>query len=263
MPLTHALLGSTGISVSPIGLGTVKFGRSSGVKYPTPVSVPDDAAAAHLLDRAMSLGINLIDTAPAYGTSESRLGGLLKGQRDRWVICTKVGETFENDQSTFDFSPRAIVGSVERSLQRLATDRLDIVLVHSDGVIEADLIGSKVLPSLAALRQQGKIRAIGASTKTVEGALAALPHCDVLMLTLHPNHLDELPVIEAARLLGKGVLIKKVFGSGHLAGASQRACLDLALGTPGVGSVIIGTTNPQHLESNVQLAAASLARGIR
>ncbi|MCX5690058.1 MAG: aldo/keto reductase, partial [Planctomycetota bacterium] len=108
MHLTHALLGDTGLRVSPLGLGTVKFGRSSGVKYPTPVTIPDDAAAAGLLAKAMSLGINLIDTAPAYGTSEARLGVILKGQRDRWVICTKVGETFENDRSTFDFSPGAI-----------------------------------------------------------------------------------------------------------------------------------------------------------
>lgn len=260
MHLNHAPLGSTGLSVSSLGLGTVKFGRSSGVKYPTPVTIPDDAAALNLLAKARSLGINLIDTAPAYGTSEARLGGLLKGQRDEWVICTKVGETFENDQSSFDFSPEAIVASVERSLQRLATDRLDLVLVHSDGLIEADLLGTGVLPTLARLKQQGKIRAMGASTKTPEGALAALPHCDALMLTLHPEHLADLPVIEAARLARKGVLIKKVFGSGHLAhsSGSQKACLELALRTPGVGSVIIGTTNPAHLESNVAIAAAAL-----
>lgn len=260
MHLRHAPLGDTGIAVSPLGLGTVKFGRRAGVKYPTPVVIPDDAAAATLLSRARSLGINLIDTAPAYGISEARLGALLRGQREHWVICTKVGETFENDCSSFDFSPKAIVASVERSLTRLATDRIDLVLVHSDGRIEADLVGSGVLPTLEALRRQGKIRAVGASTKTLEGAMAALPNCDVLMLTLHPQHLGDLPAIEASRLARKGVLIKKVFGSGHLAQSTdgQTACLELAFRTPGVGSVIIGTTNPDHLESNATIVAGIL-----
>ncbi|MCX5688370.1 MAG: aldo/keto reductase, partial [Planctomycetota bacterium] len=139
----------------------------------------------------------------------------------------------------------------------------DLVLVHSDGLIEADLVGTGVLPTLQLLKQQGKIRALGASTKTPEGALAALPHCDALMVTLHPNHLGDLPVIEAARLQRKGVLIKKVFGSGHLAQSpgSQRESLELALGTPGVGTIIIGTTNPAHLESNVAIAAANRRAG--
>ena len=87
--------GNTGINVSPLGLGTVKLGRNEQVKYPNAFSIPDDQQAGELLELARDLGINLIDTAPAYGNSEQRLGALLKGQRHEWVICSKVGEEFE------------------------------------------------------------------------------------------------------------------------------------------------------------------------
>lgn len=129
----HRPLGNTGLIVSPLGLGTVKLGRDQGVKYPNGFTIPDDAAARALLDQARALGINLIDTAPAYGVSEQRLGPLLRGQREDWVIVSKVGEEFDNGQSRFDFSPAHTRLSVERSLQRLETDRIDLVLVHSDG----------------------------------------------------------------------------------------------------------------------------------
>ncbi|HYM32845.1 MAG TPA: aldo/keto reductase, partial [Candidatus Cybelea sp.] len=126
-------LGRTGLLVSPIGLGTVKFGRNTAVKYPTAFELPGDAAIAALLARASDLGINLLDTAPAYGTAEARLGAALSGQRDRWIIADKAGEEFDGKESRFDFSPSAIVASVERSLKRLRTDRIDVLLLHSDG----------------------------------------------------------------------------------------------------------------------------------
>ena len=95
----HRPLGSTGLRVSPLGLGTVKLGRDQGVKYPQQFRIPDDAQALALLNQARDLGINLIDTAPAYGNSEQRLGPLLRGQRQDWVIVSKVGEEFDDGQS--------------------------------------------------------------------------------------------------------------------------------------------------------------------
>ena len=122
MKTLHGLdrpLGDTGLVVSPLGLGTVKLGRDQGVKYPSGFTIPDDREARQLLDLARELGINLIDTAPAYGRSEERLGPLLRGQRDAWVIVSKVGEEFEGGQSRFDFSPAHTRLSLERSLKRL------------------------------------------------------------------------------------------------------------------------------------------------
>ncbi|HHO58771.1 MAG TPA: aldo/keto reductase, partial [Thiotrichales bacterium] len=65
-------LGATGIDVSVLGLGTVKIGRNEQVKYPEGFEIPDDRAVAGLFEQARSLGINFIDTAPAYGSSEQR-----------------------------------------------------------------------------------------------------------------------------------------------------------------------------------------------
>jgi aryl-alcohol dehydrogenase-like predicted oxidoreductase len=258
-------LGKTGLQVSALGLGTVKLGRDQGVKYPGAYTLPDDRSAARLLDKARELGINLLDTAPAYGSSEQRLGRLLAGQRQHWLICTKVGEEFADGQSRFDFSPEHARRSVERSLLRLATEVLDIVLVHSDGN-DLDIIERMgTLQALAQLRAEGLVRAIGMSTKTVAGGLAAARVCDVVMLAYNPLHREELPVLDACAELETGTLIKKVLGSGHLAGSADQgnkaglqACMDLAFSHPGTGAAIVGTINRAHLEANVAAARRAL-----
>jgi len=248
-------IADTGIEVSVIGLGTVKFGRNQGVKYPHEFALPDEATLADLLALAREEGINLLDTAPAYGTSEERLGHLLAGQRDRWILSTKAGEMFEDGRSRFDFSLNAILTSVEESLRHLRTDYVDILLVHSDGrdleIIEQD----GVLEALLAVKRRGLTRAIGFSGKTVAGALAALEVVDVVMVTLNPASRDGWPVVEAAARRGKAVLVKKALDSGHaaLAGGVEDA-LKLSLTAPGVTSVVCGTINPVHLSQNAALA---------
>lgn len=92
------------MEVSILGLGTVKFGRTAGARYAAPFELPSDDDIAELLATAQSLGINLLDTAPAYGTSETRLGAALAGQRAAWIIATKTGEEFDGVKSRFDFS---------------------------------------------------------------------------------------------------------------------------------------------------------------
>lgn len=149
----------------PIGLGTVKLGRDQGVKYPSGFTIPDDHEAQMLLKLARDLGINLIDTAPAYGRSEERLGPLLRGQRQDWVIVSKVGEEFEAGHSRHDFSAAHTRLSVERSLKRLETDFIDLVLVHSDGNDLHVLNQCDVYPTLADLKREGKIRGFGFQAK--------------------------------------------------------------------------------------------------
>lgn len=240
-------LGASGLEVSRLGLGTVKFGRTESVKYPTPVTLPTDDEARYLLHEASEMGINLIDTAPAYGSSEERLGALLHGQRDRWVLCTKVGETFENGVSRFDFSADATRASVLRSLDRLRTDVLDIVLIHSDGS-DADILQhSGALETLFALKQEGRVRAVGISHKTAEGALLALSlGVDVVMATLNRQYTAELDVIRQAAEQGVGVLIKKALASGH----ARPEDLAFVAEQTGVHSIVVGTTNPAHLRAN-------------
>ena len=261
-------LGKTGMEVSTLGLGTVKLGRNQGVKYPQRFKIPDDKEAAALLALAKDQGINLIDTAPAYGNSEQRLGKLLKGQRHDWLICTKVGEDFIDGQSVFNFSPEYTRSSVENSLRRLDSEVLDIVLIHSDGNDEAILQRHGTLNALAELKKEGKIRAIGMSTKTVAGGLLAAQQGDVVMITWNLNHRDEIPVADYCQQHGKGVLIKKALASGHAivdAAPGDSSCHDpvqqsftMIFAHPGVSSAIVGTINPQHLCANISACGPTL-----
>jgi len=119
--------------VSPIGLGTVKLGRNTGVKYPRAFELPSEADVARLLARALELGVNFFDTAPAYGESEVRLAGFVRAHRGEIVLSTKCGERHEGGRSVWDFSAKALAASVEGSLGRLGTDHVDLLLLHSDG----------------------------------------------------------------------------------------------------------------------------------
>jgi len=262
-PLTLRPLGDTGIMLSPLGLGTVKLGRDRGVKYPQHFNIPDDRAARQLLDQARALGINLIDTAPAYGSSEQRLGELLKGQRQHWVICSKVGEEYIGEQSHFDFSAKHTRASVHRSLKRLNCDYIDIVLVHSDGRDLEIIQHQEVLQELAQLKAQGLIKAFGMSTKSVAGGLAAAQCSDAVMATYNLGYRDEVPVIDYCQTHRRGLLVKKALASGHLASSGAdpvQQSMDLIFAHPGVSSAVVGTINPLHLRANVAAAQRSLAQ---
>lgn len=260
----HRPLGSTGLNVSPLGLGTVKLGRDQGVKYPNGFTIPDDDQARLLLAQARELGINLIDTAPAYGRSEERLGPLLRGQRDHWVIVSKVGEEFEAGQSRFDFSAAHTRFSIERSLKRLETEQIDLVLVHSDGNDLHILEHEEVYQTLEALKQEGKIGGFGLSGKTAAGGLKALERGDCAMVTYNLNEQTERAVIDYAADHGKAILVKKALASGHACLSPGidpvRASFELLFGHPGVSSAIVGTINPVHLAHNVATVAAVLNR---
>lgn len=249
-------LGKTGIEVSVLGLGTVKFGRNEGVNYPQSFSLPCLNEMTALLDLAQSCGINLIDTAPAYGASEEWLGKILKGKRDQWIICTKVGEEFKDGVSFFDFTETAIQKSITRSLSRLDTDYLDIVLVHSNGEDERLIFDYQVFSALEKMKQSGQVRAYGMSTKTIQGGFLAVNLSDVVMVTYNPIYSAERHVIDYASEQGKGILVKKGLVSGHLQRIANqidpvKVCLDFSLSHRGVSSVVVGTLNPLHLKQNV------------
>ena len=252
-------LGTTGIRVSPLGLGTVKIGRDHQVKYPTEFKIPDDQAVIELFELAHELGINTLDTAPSYGNSEERLGKLLPN-RDDWVIVGKVGEEFIDGESHFDFSAAATIATVERSLKRLNRDFIDVVLVHSDGNDMAIIENEAVCDALQELKHRELIKAVGMSTKTVEGGLWCVENMDVVMATYNPAYTNELPVLERAMELNKGVVIKKGLQSGHadttVGGGGVEGALRFLFEQPAVSSVIVGTINPAHLRSNAKIVTA-------
>lgn len=264
--LNYRELANTGINVSPLGLGTVKLGRDKGVKYPQGFTIPNDQEAQTLLHLAQDLGINLIDTAPAYGNSEERLGHLLQGQRSDWVICSKVGEEFDpiSGESEYIFTPEHVRFSIERSLTRLKTDYIDMFLVHSDGSDEAIIKQYGTLQVLEELKAEGKIRASGMSTKTVAGGILALQQSDCAMVTYNLNHQDEAAVLDYAAEHEKGILLKKALASGHICDTPEtdpiKASFDFIFAHPAVTSAIIGTINPTHLRANIKTAEDVLSR---
>lgn len=241
-------LGATNIQLSVLGLGTVKFGRNQGVKYPQTFELPSDQAITDLLALAQSLGVNWLDTAPAYGSSEARLGRLI--QRNDWLIASKVGETFLDGQSYFDFSTPAVTQSLERSLKHLHTDHLDLINIHSDGNDLAILHQTDCLTALQTAKQAGKIRAIGISCKTVEGASAWLPYVDALMIELNPEQREMEEIITLAAKQHVSLLIKKGFGSGHLLKQYSLTALAEFLFQYPITALISGTINPEHLRAN-------------
>ncbi|MFK5985136.1 MAG: aldo/keto reductase [Pseudomonadota bacterium] len=249
-------LGQTDIKVSPLGLGTVKFGRDQQVKYPWSFNIPDDQGVLELLSISRELGINLLDTAPAYGNSEERLGKLLT-QRHDWVIVSKVGESFEQGQSRFDFSATGTQKTIENSLRKLKTDYLDVVLVHSDGDDQKIIEQEDVLVTLQKLKQQGYIRAIGLSTKTTDGGLWTVEHTDVVMATRNSSDHTDDAVLDRALQLNKGVVIKKGLQSGHAdskaGGGGIEQAIEYVFSHAAVSCLIAGTINSKHLRQNAQL----------
>ena len=251
--LERRTLGKTGIAASLLGLGTVKLGRNRGLKHSESFDLPTPTEAKRLLDAARALGVNLLDTAPAYGDSEALLGKLLAGQRQDWVLATKAGEEFDGSQSTYNFTPEHIAMSVRRSLKRLRTDYLDLVLIHSNGQDERIIREFGALDCLADLKADGLVRAIGLSHKSPGGGRAALAAgADVLMATLNAANRTEADLIREARAQGCGVLIKKALNSGQ----GHPTDLPAIAAHPGVTSILIGTLNPDHLAENARLLSA-------
>ena len=238
-------LGRTGLIAGVLALGTVKFGRTAAVKYPRRYALPSDGRIADLLAQAKALGVNLLDTAPAYGRSEERLGEALQGQREDWLLCTKAGEEFDGARSRYDFGAEAILRSVARSLARLRTDVLDVVLVHADGRDPSRL--GDAFGALRRLQAEGVIRAVGYSGKGIGDGRAALPEADVLMCTINRRRRDEAALAAGALRRGVGVMAKKPMASG--AEAEPAALAEIAA-LPGVGCVVTGTLSPDHLAAN-------------
>lgn len=249
--MDHRRLGRAGPLVGPVSFGAVKIGRNAEVKYPEPYALPSDGEVDRLLNGVLDLGINLIDTAPAYGTSEERIGRAIGHRRGEYLLSTKAGERFAGGTSTFDFRGEAIRASLAESLRRLRTDHVDLLLLHSDGRDLALQAETDAVETLVALRDEGVARQVGLSGKTPEGARAALAWADVVMVAYHLADRSHEAVIAEAASVGVGVLVKKALGSGQL---PAEAALRFVLGNPGVSSVVVGSLSLAHLRANVAVA---------
>jgi aryl-alcohol dehydrogenase-like predicted oxidoreductase len=144
--MQYRVLGSSGIKVSQLCLGTMMFGG------PTP-----EAEARSIIDHALESGVNFIDTANVYteGRSEAVIGPAIKLKRDRWVLATKVAQKSGPDVTDAGLSRRHIMQAVEASLKRLATDYIDVYYIHR---VDPGTPWELTVAAFGDLIRQGKIR---------------------------------------------------------------------------------------------------------
>ncbi len=184
--MNYRSLGRTGLVVSEIGFGA--WGIGGRTVSQTSYGDTDDRTSLAALARAHDGGITFFDTSAAYGNghSEELIGKALAGVRRKAVLATKAG--YEAWDRPPDFSAAAIVASTERSLGRLRTDYLDLLLLHN-APLDA-LQAPDMREALARLMVSGKIRSWGASAKGPADALEALRTCDVPVIQANFNMMD-------------------------------------------------------------------------
>lgn len=241
-------------NLSPIGFGAFKIGRNQGTKYEASYELPDDRTVVTLLNGVLDLGINFIDTAPAYGLSEERIGAAIAHRREEYFLSTKVGESFDNGVSRYDFTPSAVRASVKCSLRRLCTDHLDLLLIHADRDDLRVLREPDLVETLIALRQSGVTRGIGFSGYSVDATRAALAWADAIMVCYHPADESLAAVMNEAAAKGTMVLVKKGLASGRI--PPWRA-IPWILKNQAVSNVVVGSLDIHHLRENLRLARES------
>ena len=215
-------LGRTGLSVSTVGLGTWAFGSPS--IYGS-VAAPD---ADHAIRGALDAGINFFDTAPLYGTKETDgvaetvLGRALGADRDRVVIATKFGRYHSRVHTNELFDAATVTWSVEQSLYRLGTDRLDVLFFHSP--THPEKINDDIWTALTDLKRSGKVRFVGLSTGFIENTAdmtrtwAAAGRIDVAQIAYSLTYRAWAPLIADLGRQGVGIVARESLANGFLAG---------------------------------------------
>ena len=216
--MQYRQLGKSPLQVSALCLGTMMFGDQTG-----------ETEAAAIVAHAREQGVNYIDTADVYtqGASEAMLGRLLKGQRQDWVLATKLGNKMGDLPNRAGYSRAWMLREVEASLERLQTDHVDILYLHRD--YEAmDL--EEPLYAIEALLRAGKIRYWGLSNfrawriaELVHGArriampgpVVCQPYYNLL------NRMPEVEILPACQHYGIGVVPYSPIARGVLTGKYQ------------------------------------------
>jgi len=215
-------LGRSGLEVSAIGLGCM--GMSFAYGRPEERDERESIATIH---RAIELGVTFFDTAEAYGpyTNEELLARALAGKRDRVVIATKFGFTFDalGAIAGTDSRPAHIREVVEASLERLKTDHIDLLYQHR---VDRNVPIEDVVGTMATLVREGKVRHLGlseAGEQTIRRAHAVHPIAAVQSeYSLWERNLEP-SIVPLLRELGIGLVPFAPLGRGFLTGAVKRA----------------------------------------
>lgn len=209
-------LGRTDLNVSEISLGTVELGLPYGIPEAGRLVQPDEAAATRLLNQALDLGINFIDTARLYGSAEEIIGRALRERRSEYFLATKVPNFTEENLTRHALRER-VFASVEESLRLLQTDVIDVLLIHSAPV---EIIQrGEIMAALEDLQRKGAARWLGASVYGEQAALAAIADGRYHCLQIAYNLLDRRPekqLLARARAAGVGIIARSVLLKGAL-----------------------------------------------
>src|SRR4051794_35925157 len=265
--------GKTDMRVSVLGFGGAEIGFEK--------ATPD--VVARLLTDALDAGLNVIDTAECYLQSEELIGQTVANRRKDYHLFTKCGHP--DSPNTPDWRPDSLLRSIQRSLQRLKTDRVDLVQLHSCS--EDDLRKGDVIAALRQARDKGYTRYIGYSGDG--GAAKYAVECgafDTLQISVSILDQEAIDlVLPLARERQMGVIAKRPIGNAvwrntekpqnsyyhtywerlpklnydFLRGDPKQAvstALRFTLSTPGIHTAIVGTTKPGRWRENAELLAA-------
>ncbi len=223
--MKYRTLGRTGLSVSEVSLGTWAMGSPvyGGV---------GNQDATHAIRGALDAGITFFDTAPLYGTpeedgiAETMLGRALGADRDRVAIATKFGRYPSKGHLNTFFSAAGVTQSVEDSLRRLQTDRIDVLFFHSP--FGPEQIEDDVWGALDGLKRSGKVRFVGHSislpdkTSDMAREWAADGRIDVVQLVHSLMNRENEALIADLAARDVGIVARESLANGFLAGVFNR-----------------------------------------
>lgn len=216
--MNYRMLGRTALQISEVSLGGAYLMGSD----------PDHSVenTTQVVQRAAELGVNYIDTAPLYGKSEILLGAALAATKGQFYIATKVGY----DPVDFDYRRDSVLGSLERSLQRLGVDKLNIAQIHEVNMAGWDRIMEPggTLAGLRAAQQQGLCDYIGITGRAIPllAQLAATGEFDTLLVyhDYHPcSQKAAVEVLPAAATQNMGVVIGTPLAGGLYTSGPRQA----------------------------------------
>jgi len=215
--MKYRTLGSTGLEVSVIGVGTWQFGGEWGIDF-------TQREVNAILGTAKDAGINLIDTAECYGDhlSESFIGNSIINQRDKWIVATKFGHHYHGFMDrTRHFDPIDTVKQLDGSLRSLQTDYIDIYQMHSG--TDDEFQNAELWDVLQRQVEKGKIRHLGLSISGNDNIFQTARAKEIGAETIQVvyNRLDREPEAEVLPQCLKdnlGVFARVPLASGLLSG---------------------------------------------